>query len=233
MAADGVRQMDRKKYAFSGQEKTNEQAKDICGGQDNETERQRDKNFKTVTKRIVFAALFAALCWIGTSVFIVPLPYGYFNMGDVFVLLAGWCLGPVYGAVAAALGSGLADILSGYVIYAPVTFLVKGCMAAVAYILAALLKKAIKRNSLDFLVRGISAFCAEILMVSGYFLYETALYGIAGGAASVVGNLLQGCFGMVCAVILAEVLRSIRPVNLLFPKLDLGMVRKKANLEQK
>lgn len=197
-------------------------------------EGQRDKKLKTVTKQLVFAALFAALCCIGTSVFIVPLPYGYFNMGDMFVLLAGWCLGPVYGAAAAALGCGLADLLSGYVIYAPITLLIKGCMAAAAYAVFVLFKKFIRKSSLDFLVRGISAACAEIIMAFGYFLYETALYGIAGGAASLVGNLLQGCFGLICGVILVTILHSIRPVNFLFPKLEPRItLRNKQNYEQK
>ena len=44
-------------------------------------------------KNIVFSAVFAALCCVGTLVIIIPLPYGYFNAGDIFVLLAGWCLG--------------------------------------------------------------------------------------------------------------------------------------------
>ncbi len=196
-------------------------------------ERQRDKSLKAVTKRIVFSALFAALCCIATSVFIIPMPYGYFNMGDVFVLLAGWCLGPVYGAVAAALGCALADIIGGYVIYMPATLVIKGCMAAVAYAIAALLKKAIRKNGLDFVARGVSALCAEFLMVCGYFLYETALYGIAGAAATIVGNVLQGCFGLVCGVILATVLRSIRPVNFLFLESDRNIVRKKQNEAQK
>ncbi len=196
-------------------------------------ERQRDKSWKAVTKRLVFSALFAALCCIATSVFIVPMPYGYFNMGDVFVLLAGWCLGPVYGAAAAALGCVLADILSGYVIYVPATLVIKGSMAAVAYAVAVLLKKAIRKNRMDFLARGVSAFCAEFLMACGYFLYDTALYGIAGGAAGIVGNVLQGCFGLVCGVLLAAVLRSVPPVNSLFFESDRDSAKKKQNDTQK
>ena len=50
----------------------------------------------SLSKRLAFAALFAALCCVSTVVITVPLPAsGYFNTGDIFVLLSAWCLGPV------------------------------------------------------------------------------------------------------------------------------------------
>ena len=57
---------------------------------------------RSAAKRLAFTALFAALCCVGTMFIVIPLPHGYFNAGDVFVLLAGWCMGPVFGSVAAA-----------------------------------------------------------------------------------------------------------------------------------
>ena len=49
---------------------------------------------------------------------------GYVNLGDCAVPLSAWILGPVYGGVAAGVGSMLADLLSGYAHYAPGTFLI-------------------------------------------------------------------------------------------------------------
>ena len=48
----------------------------------------------SLSKNIAFTALFAALCAVGTIVLVIPLPYGYFNAGDIFVLLSAWCLLP-------------------------------------------------------------------------------------------------------------------------------------------
>ena len=42
-------------------------------------------------------------------------------------------LGAVLGFLAAGLGSALADLFSGYVVYAPVTFVIKGLMAFIAF----------------------------------------------------------------------------------------------------
>ena len=78
---------------------------------------------KTSTRKIVIASMLAVLTCVATMIIKIPSPMkGYLNLGDCVVLLAGWMLSPVYGFVAAGLGSGLADLFSGYVFYAPATF---------------------------------------------------------------------------------------------------------------
>jgi uncharacterized membrane protein len=156
----------------------------------------------SASKKLAFTALFAALCCVATVMIVIPLPNGFFNVGDVFVLLAGWFLGPLYGGVAAAVGSALADIVSGYAIYAPATAIIKGLCAVIAFALYKLYKLLVKKASLDFLPRVLSALVAEGVMVLGYFLFECALYGVAGAALAVYGNLLQGvcCLGIAVAI---------------------------------
>ncbi|MBQ8291103.1 MAG: ECF transporter S component [Clostridia bacterium] len=164
-------------------------------------------------KRLAFTALFAALCLVGTLVIQIPLPFGYFNAGDVFVLLSAWFLGPLYGAIAAATGSALADIVAGYALYAPATFLIKGLDALVAYTVCAFLKKYIQKERLDFLPRILSGILGEAVMILGYFAYECVLYGLAGGIATLIGNVLQGVFGIVLATALFSVLYSIKSLR--------------------
>ena len=70
----------------------------------------------TKTKKIVMAALTAALACVATMIIKIPSPLkGYLNLGDCIVLTAGWLLSPTYGFLAAGLGSALADVFSGYV----------------------------------------------------------------------------------------------------------------------
>ena len=172
---------------------------------------------KSLSKKLAFAALFAALCCVSTLLIIpVPLPNGYFNMGDVFVLLSGWCLGPLYGAVAAAVGSALADLWNGFALYAPATFLIKGLNAALAWLVACSIKKLIQKDSLDFISRIAGAIAGETVMVLGYFLFEAVLYGVAGGALALVGNTLQGvCCGSLAVILFSE-LYPIKTVRNLF-----------------
>ena len=48
---------------------------------------------------------------------------------------------PVYAFVSAGLGSALADVFSGYLVYAPATFVIKGLMALVAFAFCKILAK--------------------------------------------------------------------------------------------
>lgn len=94
------------------------------------------------TRKIVLAAMLAALCCVATMIIKIPSPLkGYLNLGDCIVLLSGFMLSPVYGFLAAGIGSALADIFSGYVIYAPATFIIKGIMTLIAYYGVKLLHK--------------------------------------------------------------------------------------------
>lgn len=173
----------------------------------------------SLIKQITFTALFAALCCIGTVSITIPLPTGYANVGDVFALLAGWLLGPVFGTVAAGFGSCLADVLTGYAIYAPATLIIKASVAVIGYF-ACLLSKKLMKKAPDFVCRIISVILAESFMVLGYFIFETILYGAPTAALALFGNGMQGLLCATCAVLLSCALRPIKYVNRLFPHFD-------------
>lgn len=171
---------------------------------------------KSLAKKSAFCALFATLCCVSTLIVTIPLPNGYFNVGDVFVLLSGWFLGPIYGALAAAVGSALADLWSGFALYAPATFFIKGLNAALAWLVAFFIKKLLKKDSFDFIPRIAGAIAGETVMVLGYFLFEALLYGVAGGALALVGNAFQGVCCAALAVALFSALYPIKTVRNLF-----------------
>lgn len=157
---------------------------------------------KNKTKIIVMAALLAALTCVATMIIKIPSPLkGYLNLGDCVVLLSGWMLSPVYGFLAAGIGSALADLFSGYVTYAPATFIIKGIMALVAfYGYAALYKRTGNLGS-----RIISGLFSEIVMVLGYYLFEGVLYGFVPSLVNIPANAVQGIAGLVLGVILIKV----------------------------
>ncbi len=164
----------------------------------------------TRTKKLVEAALLAALACVATMIVKIPSPLkGYLNLGDCIVLVAGWMLSPWYGALAAGLGSALADLFSGYVIYAPATFVIKGGMALVAFAVFRLLHARIGRFS-SRLVGGI---LAEILMVTGYFVFEGFLYGFAPSVINIPANAVQGVAGIVIGLLLIHPLEKLRPTG--------------------
>ena len=165
-------------------------------------------------RKLVLAALMAALCTIMTMVIQVPSPMqGYVNLGDCAVLMSAWVLGPLYGGAAAGIGSALADLLSGYAHYVPGTFAIKLVMAvAAALIFRAATKKGLFASSvlLGQIVGGVAA---EVIMVLGYFAYASLWLGKGlAAAASIPGNIVQGVFGLVAATVVYTVLSRSRAV---------------------
>ena len=141
------------------------------------------------------ASLLAALVAVATMVIKIPtLTGGYVNIGDGVVLICGWLLGPVWGALAAGLGSMLADLI-GYPIYAPGTFVIKGLMALIAFAVAGLCKPIFKKHAwLAYILAGIAA---EAVMVLGYFIFEAVFlsYGM-GAAVGILPNVSQAVVGI-------------------------------------
>ncbi len=156
------------------------------------------------TQKMILSALFAAMCFIGTYVIQIPIPAtgGYINLGDGFVLISGWLLGPIYGSLAAGIGSALADLVAGYPFYIPATFVIKALVALVGHYGFKLCSKIIRKYNV--VSRIISSIAAEIVMIGGYFIYETIFYGVGGALGAVLGNSIQA----VSAVIISTVLIS-------------------------
>lgn len=160
--------------------------------------------------KLVLTAVFAALIYVATIVIQIPIPAtgGYINFGDAIVLLGSFLLGPVYGAAAAGIGSALADLLSGYLTYAPGTFIIKATMAVCAALIYRTLKSKIKVSS------PIAAVVGELIMVSGYFIYESIFLGYGlGAAAAILGNSIQAVAGAVVSVLLFQALHAIPQIQ--------------------
>lgn len=154
-------------------------------------------------QKVAMGGLMAALVCVATSFFKLPVPVtqGYIHLGDAFVLVSAAILGPI-GVVAAALGSMLADLLGGYFQYLLPTFVIKGLVALVACV-------GLKRK-MPFWAEWLVLIAAEAVMVLGYFLAESLMYGTAAAAGAVLPNVVQGIGGVVIGAILIPVFRRIR-----------------------
>ena len=162
---------------------------------------------KNNTKKIVLAAMLAALTCVATMIIKIPSPFkGYLNLGDCVVLFAGWMLTPGYGFLAAGLGSAMADIFSGYMMYAPATFVIKGVMAIIAHAFYQVLHKNVKAS----LSRIVSGIVAEIVMVLGYFLFEGILYGFAASVVNIPANAVQGIAGLILGCALMRMFHGVK-----------------------
>lgn len=162
-------------------------------------------------KKLILAALFAALSCVATMSIRVPTPgtSGYIHPGDAIVILSGIILGPVWGFLAGGIGSALSDLIGGYFIYVPITFVIKGLVALAAGLLYQKVGKNQKSRYIAVILGGV----ADIILVAGgYFVCEFFIYG-AGAAASIPANIIQGVGGLVISCILYPILISIPNVR--------------------
>ena len=169
-------------------------------------------------KTIIITALFAALTFVATSIIKIPtVTQGYIHPGDGLVLLSGLLLGPLWGTLAAGVGSALSDILGGYFVYAPATFIIKALSALVAFLIfRALTKKETKGSILKVISAGIGG---EAVMVLGYFVFEIFMIAIVNGtnltaglavaAAGIIPNVIQGVVGIAISSLLYPVLHRL------------------------
>ena len=168
------------------------------------------------TRKMVQASVFAALTFVATLIHIhVPgMQTGYVNLGDCLVIVSGILLGPIYGSMAAGIGSALTDLLHGYAMYVLPTFVIKALMAATVYFLYYKLFRG--KNNYSALPMAVAAVFAEIIMIGGYFLYEGLfMVGFAGAAAGIPGNCIQALAAVVFAPILLQVLKKTSVTKLI------------------
>ncbi len=152
-------------------------------------------------KKLAIAGVMAAMICVLTIFPHIPLGSGYIHLGDGLILLAVMLLGPL-GIPAAAVGSMLADLLV-YPVYAPVTLVVKGLMAAVAWMIY-------RKNDRKCTVLAFIA--AEAVMVLGYFVYEwIAVPEFA--LADIPGNLIQAVAGVCVGLVLTTLVPRLESLT--------------------
>ena len=153
-------------------------------------------------KRLAATGLFAALTFLATFVLKIPTPaFGYIHIGDGFALMSGLLLGPVYGGLAAGIGSALSDLLGGYIVWIPGTFAAKFLTAFIASHVLRILQRAGTHPALPFssekkedsgtlrvrpsssVLHAVipSGIAGELVMTVCYFLYNILIVLFAGG----------------------------------------------------
>ena len=152
---------------------------------------------------LCLAALFAALTTALTKVG-VPVGNGVVHLGDAMIYLTGCLLPTPYAMAAAAVGGGLADMLSPFAMFAPATFIIKAAIAALFSAKQATLLS--RRNAWMTLP-------AAAITVAGYYTAELLLYSAdwrAIAATSIPANLAQALGSAALFFALAATLDKVR-----------------------
>ena len=186
-----------------------------------------------LTRKVVIAALMAAMCYIGFSFFRIDIPVGSektaFHLGNVFCVLAALLIGGFWGGMSGAVGMTIADLTSGYVTSAPKTFLLKLCIGLVTGFVAHkvfhISKEEKGKVSLPVATAISSmagmAFNVVADPVVGYF-YKTYVLGVPQDAAAIwakmgaVTTLVNAIVAVITATIFYLALRpALKHSNLM------------------
>ena len=149
----------------------------------------------------VLTALFGALIFVVTAyVLHIPTPAtgGYIHLGDAFVYLAASVLPTPYAAAAAGVGEALSDALTGGIVYALPTFLIKSAM--VLCFTSAGEKILSKRNAAASVAAG-------LICVGGYYLTEVfLLHSFVSPLVEIPANAVQALASAAVYLLLGKAL---------------------------
>ena len=143
---------------------------------------------KNITVNLALSGMMAALVFVATMFFKVQIPVAgdktMLGFANVFCILSGLLLGPVYGGLAAGIGSCLFDLVGGWATSAPVTLVTKFMMAFLCGLIAWGGSGSAKKLSriIAGAVTGSLAYCALYI---GYSWLKMAVLGSAWEAINI------------------------------------------------
>ncbi len=152
----------------------------------------------TETRKMVYMAMFIAMVFVATNIRVhLPLGAGgLVHIGTLMMFAIALKYGKHYGAISAAIGMTLFDVVMGWGAWAPGTFVVR---LAAGYAVGFLAES--KNGQGLVMWRNVMAIAVGgLVIVSGYYVFEAIFITTFFGAlASIPGNLMQiviGCFGL-------------------------------------
>lgn len=128
------------------------------------------------TNQIAINALFIALTFLATWLINLRIPFlpgngGLIHLGNVPVFIAAIVYGKKSGALSAAVGMSMFDLMSGWTAWAPFTFVIGGVMGYAVGLICE--KLTFNKN----IVNIIALMVAMVIKVTGYYFAEVILYG--------------------------------------------------------
>ncbi len=165
------------------------------------------------TKDMVQSALLITLVFVATKFINIRLPIsingGLIHAGNTMLFLAAIVFGKRKGAIAGAFGMGLFDVLSGWLAWAPFTFIVRGLMG---YIIGHIAWSGDKEGN-SFILNLFAIIAGGVWMIVGYYFTEVFLYGSwVTPFTSIPGNITQIAIGALVGLPLVIALKKTKVI---------------------
>jgi len=161
------------------------------------------------TKDMVETALLTALVFVATSFINIRLPIaasgGLVHLGTAMLVIASVVFGKEKGAIAGAVGMAIFDLSSGWALWAPFTFVIRGVMG---YILGAISYSNNKSGD-NNIINIIAVIVSGVWMIGGYYITEVILYGNwFSPVASIPGDITQIVMALIIGIPMAKILKK-------------------------
>ena len=155
---------------------------------------------KSNIKNLCLAGIFTALVFVFTAFLHIPSHTGYTHVGDAFIYLAACLLPLPYALFVGAVGAMLADLLTGFALWAPASILIKG--VAVLFFC--------RKGKIFRLRNNLALIPASVLCIGGYYLYEGLITGnFVAATAGIPGYLTQSVLSSLLFLVLGLTLDKL------------------------
>lgn len=151
-------------------------------------------------RKAVRLALVASVVLVSTMYLKWPTATGYIHLGDGVIYGAALAFGPAFAAVSGGLGSAMADVLGGYVSWAPWTLIIK---AVAGYIIGKLGYGRGQTMQVTAMIAG------AVWTVAGYAAVTSMMFSPKAAIGESLGNLAQVGSGIVIGLFLGPVLSKL------------------------
>ncbi|TWT27058.1 ECF transporter S component [Planomicrobium sp. CPCC 101110] len=158
---------------------------------------------------LILTAMSIALVFVATLLLNIKLPItangGLVHLGTAMLFVISIVFGPKKGMIAGAIGMGLFDLVSGWTLWAPISFLARGLQGYLVGKIA--WSNGRNGNSVGFNI--LAALVSVPFMLAIYYVGEAIIFGnFVVPAASIPGNLVQNAVGLLVAIPVAIALKK-------------------------
>ncbi|MDZ7849584.1 MAG: ECF transporter S component [Halodesulfurarchaeum sp.] len=151
---------------------------------------------------VAFSAVIGAAVAVATLFTRIPVGIGYLNFGEVFIYTGAFLFGGTVGGLAGGIGAAAADVISGYVFFAPVTLVAKGIEG---YVVGEVAGDSLRS-------KAIAVALGAPFMIVAYVLAVAYLEGLPLALAKELPvDILQAVVGFAIAVPLSKLLEDRVP----------------------
>lgn len=166
-------------------------------------------NYSNKTREMIQTGLLIALVFIATSFINIRLPIaangGLVHLGTGMLYISAIVFGKKKGALSGAIGMALFDLVSGWTLWAPFTFIIRGIMGYIVGLIAS------KNEGKNIITNVVAIIVSVPVIIIGYYITEGILYGNwITPMASIPGNITQCIVGAIIAIPACKVLKKIK-----------------------